>query len=425
MGTINFYLKKTEPSTGKSLIYLQFKYHNQKLVFSFGEKVEPRQWDSKKQRVKGSLHKTKDNKHLLNELLSSLELVCENAYLGEIKNGVPTTQTLKKHLQDFINQNLDAEKSRVNFFDLAARFTSGEIKNRGKEKSESTLENYHAAVVHLKKFQEAQKYKVDFDTITLDFFYKYTKYLEKELMLKNNTVAKDIKVIKTFMNEAIDQGYTNNLDFKNKKFSYAEIEVDAIYLTQQEIIKFANFDLSFNKPLEEVRDLFIVGCSVGLRYSDLSSIRRENIKTKEDGKVYIELYSKKTKHHQIIPTDPLVLKIFDKYSNNSNKLPVAISNQKFNEYIKQAANIARMREKGRLISEPDKELWQCISSHTARRSYVTNRYLEGVPTLEIMAITGHKSEKSFLKYFRLTKLQIAKRLSDHNERLWNQKANEK
>jgi integrase len=121
----------------------------------------------------------------------------------------------------------------------------------------------------------------------------------------------------------------------------------------------------------------------------------------------------------IIPCNPLVMEIFSKYENNQNKLPRSFSGQKFNEYIKEVAKIAGFTERGRLISDPDKELYQCISSHTARRSFATNYYLQGFPTIDLMKITGHRTEKAFLTYIRVSKLDTAKRLSQHIKKNWS------
>lgn len=135
MGEINFYLKKAEESTGHSLIYLQFKYKGNKLVFSFGQSVDPKNWNASKQRVKSNKQTTADGDHSLNDLLNNLKEVCEKAYKEELKNGVPTTATLKKHLVRFINQNTDAEKiEKETFFTLMDKFIEGEIKIRRGDK---------------------------------------------------------------------------------------------------------------------------------------------------------------------------------------------------------------------------------------------------------------------------------------------------
>jgi len=141
-----------------------------------------------------------------------------------------------------------------------------------------------------------------------------------------------------------------------------------------------------------------------------------------EGEYFIKPITKKTKDLVIIPCNPVVLAIFNKYSSNQNRLPKSLSNQKFNDYItKEACRVAGVAEKGRLATSPEWELWQCVSSRTARRSFATNYYLEGFPTIDLMKITGHKTEKALLKYIRVTKLNTAKRLSQHIKKNWSEK----
>ena len=92
---------------------------------------------------------------------------------------------------------------------------------------------------------------------------------------------------------------------------------------------------------------------------------------------------------------------------------------KFNLYIKEVAQLAGFTAKGRVANEPDKELWQLISSHTARRSMATNYYLQGFPTIDLMKITGHTTERAFLKYIKVSKLDTAKRLQVHIKKNWS------
>ena len=77
---------------------------------------------------------------------------------------------------------------------------------------------------------------------------------------------------------------------------------------------------------------------------------------------------------------------------------------------------AGLTEKGRLISEPNSELWENISSHTARRSFATIKYLDGYSPYEIMKITGHRSVKSLLNYIKVSQLDAAKKMHAHNEK---------
>src|SRR5688500_8176457 len=104
MGNTNFYLKKPEQS-GNSLIYLQFMYNGQKLTFTFGQNINPKDWNYKKQRVKSNRATTFDRKYSLNDLLDNIENVCKKAYNIESKNGIPPPGRIKKYLIDFINNN--------------------------------------------------------------------------------------------------------------------------------------------------------------------------------------------------------------------------------------------------------------------------------------------------------------------------------
>lgn len=418
MGDVNFYLKKPA-STGKSLIYLQYKYNGLKLTFTFGQTIYPKNWNKSKQRVKNNSATTSDGKHSLNDLLDNLVTVCEKAYNKEIKNGTPLTSTIKSYLIDFMNQQGNEKKRVGTLYDLIEKFISGEIKHNGKTKKQTTLEKYSTTLKYLKQFSIDRRFPVDFNTIDLDFYNKFTDYLEKK-DCSLNTIGRYIKDIKTFMGEAADRGLTTNFMFRTKKFKKPSQETDSIYLTEKEINKIYNLKLDHHKRLEAVKDLFVFGCYVGLRFSDYSTIKPENI-IQIEGDYFIKLITKKTNQLVIIPCNTVVLEIFKKYGNNVNMLPRAITNQKFNKYIKEVSQLAGLNEIGRLSTAPELQLWECISSHTARRSFATNYYLQGFPTIDLMKITGHKTEMAFMKYIKVTKLDSAKRLGAHMKKNWSEK----
>jgi integrase len=157
--------------------------------------------------------------------------------------------------------------------------------------------------------------------------------------------------------------------------------------------------------------LFLIGCYTGLRYSDFSIIKPEQIK---DG--YIELKEQtKTGNPVIIPVHATVNRILEKYNG---QLPKSISNQKTNSYLKEIGrlmpslqmNFSRAITKGGVKVMTNYQKWELLSTHTARRSFATNEYLNGTPTITIMAITGHRTEKAFLRYIKLTPKEHAKLL---------------
>ena len=165
------------------------------------------------------------------------------------------------------------------------------------------------------------------------------------------------------------------------------------------------------KSQERIRDLFIVGCLTALRYSDYSTLTADNF---QDG--YIVKLTKKTKTKVRIPIHDFIKEIVAKYNGT---VPGGYCIQYFNKYLKLIMKQIGFNEKytynftkgGVLVTET-KEKWQLISSHTARRSAATNMYLTGrMRTFEIMSLTGHKSEKNFFRYIKVTAEDKAKAIS--------------
>lgn len=442
--SINYYLKHGAGYANHN-IFLQFKFDGNRVRYYLKQSVNPKSWNAKKQRVKDANALTADGRHRINDLLNNLAQVCIDAYHTEAANGNPTPALIKKHLDAFINHNHHTEQvedARPTFMELVGRFVNGEMKiiggkARGKDKAPNTLKSYHTTQLHLYGYMHKKKCNLDFEDITLDWYMKFTTYLIKDkfvatlkingedvvyrkIGLAPNSIGKQIKNIKAFMGmankltyqfEGEKFRYTTNKEYQ--EFGVTDIPADATYLTEAEIMQLYNYDLSNNKKLEAVRDLFVFGCWVGLRYGDYSQIKPENI-VNMDGDKYIRINTQKTGELVMIPCNPVVLDIFDKYKKNRNNLPKTISSQNFNDYIKDAARMAGLTQMGRLLTEPEMELCDCIGSHTARRSFATNYYLAGFPVIDLMKATGHQSEKSFLRYIRITKEMAAKRMADFN-----------
>ena len=114
-----------------------------------------------------------------------------------------------------------------------------------------------------------------------------------------------------------------------------------------------------------------------------------------NGREYFRLQQQKTGAKVTIPILPETKKILDKYNY---ELPRPIANQKFNEYVKDVAKLADIKD------------WQRVTAHTARRSFATNLYKRDFPTLMIMRITGHQTEKAFLTYIKITEDENAERM---------------
>jgi integrase len=175
-------------------------------------------------------------------------------------------------------------------------------------------------------------------------------------------------------------------------------------------------DLSGNPVLERQRDIFLIGCYTAQRYSDYSKIQKDNIKNLDTDVRVIELTQQKTNETVIIPIRPELEKLLAKYDYTVPKT----YDQKVNKGIKEVGSMLGINEPivkekyqgGKKVTETVPK-YMMIQTHTARRSGCTNMYLAGIPTLDIMKISGHKTEKEFLKYIRVTKRQTAVSLAGH------------
>ncbi len=223
-----------------------------------------------------------------------------------------------------------------------------------------------------------------------------------------NTIGARIKELKLFMNESYERGLHSNLDFRSKRFSKPSEETNAIYLSEAELKAIYDFDFSDNEKLDRVRDLFIIASYTGLRYSDLSSLTTNNI---NEGNDTINVKTRKTGQMVVLPIHTFIRQILRKYNN---EFPKAISNQKFNDYIKEVVKkvgvdeeIPVQRKKRDLCYVEKIPKYELITSHTARRSFATNAYLADIPAISIMKITGHKTEAAFMKYIKISEEENA------------------
>lgn len=427
MANCRFYLKKPQAikdeatkqldvNAGKRLIKLRFTYNGEQVWFTFGQTINAKDWNERTQRLKKNTHTTADGKYLLNDLLDNLENVCHTTYNREIANGYPHPSVIKAALQKFMDNSRGNNPNGGNsFYGLMGRIISNEIKSKGKNRSANTIKAYTTTKNHLVKFEKEKRYPVSFESINLDFYHAYVSYLQ-EAKLNPNTIGKDIKNIKSVMNEAIDMKLTANTDFKSKRFAKPSRDTDGIYLNNDDIVQLYNHDFSNNKRLEKVRDMFVFACKVGgLRFADLVNIKTDNVVQTANGYA-IRMVTNKTGEPIDIPCDDVAVEIVEKYSTKEGLLFRKITNQKYNEFIKDACKEAKLTAKGRLKSDTSKCIWECVKSHTARRSFATNLYLDGISAYHIMQYTGHRTEKAFLRYIKVTQEQSANVLREHYQK---------
>jgi integrase len=414
---VSFYLKRPK-ATSHTTIFARISYHGNQLKYYTSENIPPKFWSKENHRVKETI-KFREYPEF-NARLDNIEATIKSTYrkyLNDHSHEVPSPSLLKELLDSAFHRGSKAGNNTFfTFFAELIKQTKTGLRlhpKTGKPFSKATAKVYNTTYKHLENYQTARRRKIDFDVIDLNFYMDFKEYLLTEVKLSTNALGKNIQVLKLVLSEATELGVNKNLAFKSKRFTTVREESDSIYLTETEIKELEKLDLSQNERLDKVRDLFIIGCYTGLRYSDYSTLKRSHF---EDG--YIKVTQTKTGGTVMIPRHKSVDRIFEKYEGD---LPQAISNQKTNDYLKelgkmvpslQATTSKSITKGGNRISKTHPK-WELLSSHTARRSFATNMYLQGIPSISIMAITGHKTESAFLKYIKLTSKEHAKLVAGH------------
>ena len=271
--------------------------------------------------------------------------------------------------------------------------------------SQTSFANHKASrqtLYHFRVFQRfIGKADVKYEDVTYNLYLRFLEYLSKE-GYKTNMQGSFIRSLKAAMNEAYKRGLHNNLAYT--QFVKPVEKVTTVYLTQEELNKLYNANLS--GAMEKARDLFLLGCYTGLRFSDYSRLTKE-----EADKDIITKMQQKTKEEVSIPMHPRVREILKKW-NGAPELSV----QKLNTMIKAICASIGIDEtievkEGRSIVY--KKKWEMVSSHTARRTAATNLLLSGATIYEVSRFLGHTNVSQTQTYLRITSKENAKTLANN------------
>jgi integrase len=293
------------------------------------------------------------------------------------------------------------------------------IRSKEKKVSKATLSIFNNLKEQLKAFETFRKKKITFDSFDYNFYDSFVDFLtfyyvqkrkkEEHVGLKVNTIGKAVKQLRIFIKDRVRRKIIPPIDLTDYKIP--EEETDAIYLSYEEIGKIYKTNLSSHPHLIEYRDLFVLACLTGLRFSDFSTLRPEDLRRDM-------LYKKQNKsdHWVVIPLRNEAKQIFTEQFKE--KLP-KLTNPEFNRHIKTIGKLAGLgqritfsHKKGNRDIEVRKPKYEWITTHTARRSFCTNEFLAGTPVKLIMKISGHKNEKDFYKYIRITQEEAAQKMKE-------------
>lgn len=410
---------KVEPTkSGKKLVY-RIRYTNSvdikitinHIVLDFDR------WDNLNQmfKYKRTDINYKNYLEINNSLIMFSQFIQEQIYSPDSKNLKLTSKWLREKYNDFFgfeNPKLKPEEidNEPYFTDYYYHYISinkkikGQVKN-GKNLVTNTIKGYTTMIKCWKKFNVYNKsVDIKLKDIDLNIFDRFVTFQESNQKLGSGTINTNINKLKAILRFAMQKKIEVSQDFIHGTFTYTAVESQSIYLNDDEINKILNLEFSSGSHLDNAKDWFIIQLFSAVRISDLFLLSTNHFE-----KEFIELTTIKTKREVVIPIFSPTRKVLAK---NKGK----ISDAKYNEYIKlicKEAGVTDMVRGSKFITigkgknkmkrkiEDDYPKWQLVTSHTCRRSFLTNASQHaGVTLVDLLAISGHTNTNMLEKYIK-------------------------
>lgn len=386
--------KEKKNQNGLIPIQLIVRHEGKRIRKNTGFSVLEHHWTG--HRVKPNLKKeTENNYQLINQELQEIEDKVSKLFLFLKVNDIPFST------EKFTELFEKTEEITQNAFDFFQCFT--EYIDKGKLiKTPNTIKGQTTVKNYLEFFCKENGISLSFDKIDEDFFESLRDYSFEIKKMKQNYFAKVIKVLKSYLNWATEKGYNTTREFE--KFRAIEHDIDIVYLTFEELMKLYEKDFESDR-LSHVRDFYCMGCFTGLRFSDLSKLHLANI---SEDHIVLSIQKTKTQNHAI-KLNKYAKAILEKYKGTIYEPLPVISSQKFNEYIKDCCELAEITQpftthwfvgnKKKSLTQPKCKF---ITSHTARKTFITNSLLLGMEPKAIKKIANIKKDAVLDKYMKVT-----------------------
>ena len=407
MASINFLYRSTKDKSNL-ILRLLFRYNGKDYVFGSKTKLEVEKTYWNKQHKKKSKDITITNKQT--EINIELNKI-ENHILGAFNSADPD-KVNKEWISDQVDLYYNPTQKEktipadlINYIDFYIDYRKDEVKK-------TSLKKFNVIKHKLQKLEKFRKKQILILDINNDFKNEFVSYCKNELY-SQNTIQRELAIIKTFCIHARFLGLETHYQLDSLRLDKAKVE--KIYLTFEELSRIEEINSDeLTVSLDNAKDWLIISCYSGQRISDFMRFTENQIRI-EEGKHFLEFTQMKTSKLTTIPIHPKILEILKK---RNGKFPYRISDQKYNDYVKEVCKIAGIDEivKGSKMLETEKgnrkqeglyKKYELVTSHIGRRSFATNFY-GNIPTTYLINITNHSSEAMFLNYIGKSNKDLAK-----------------
>ena len=353
---------------GLCSLYCRITLNKERKQFSTGLFVNPSYWNNKLQKV----NTQEANYKYINAQIERLQLKIYNIAL------VFQLQDLKYSLDDILNEYKGVKiKKQECILSYYNQYLSRIKKLIGLEIKQNTYDKFSYVGKDLEAFIKSKYHKSDLplEELNLQFLDNFDYFLKTVKNQKQVTINKEIQRLRTPIKSAISEGYLDRDPFILHKSK--TVRKTVIFLTTEEL-KTLEEAVFQQKRLGTIQDLFIFCCYTGLAYYEMAHLEKKHIQIGFDNVNWIQMKREKTQRQISIPILPKAQEIIEKYSTESNLILPIISNQKFNSYLKEIADILGIEKR--------------LTHHIARKTFASTVLLYNDVPMEIVSeLLGHSS----------------------------------
>lgn len=365
-------------------------------------RIEPKLWDKKKQKVKQGYIVNGNSYNDVNSTITTyIQYVDDYFRECELMKRDPVLTDLRAKFNYAFKQTTEQRSSE--FFLLFDEFIQEQSGVKGWRKD--------MVDVYTRLRNKLQNFNPNLTFLTLN-----TKNLEAikvhlSKSMYNDALKKNLAYLRSYVKWAKEKHYTVCEEFDTYKPKLHTAHISVKYLSLDELDCIYNLKLEEGSALDQTRDFFIFQCYTALRYSDLKQLRPDNITKAENDTFILRLLTEKDDDAVSYRLARRAVDIYKKYSthiyDNGRLFPV-LSNQKYNEHLKELGKFAGLTGEWidyeyRLQEKIEVHTPKCdLSTHTARRTFIVTALNEGVSTDLIMQITSHCDYNAMLPYIKAT-----------------------
>lgn len=396
--SILFLLRRNKVNVkGLCPVECRITYNGERKPFATGLFADPHHWNSKKQKA---IPPSSENNHL-NTQISLIRNDINQAFLFLQVQG--RTFEVDDIYKQYKGENSQQDYTVLDMFNL---HISKQERLIGRTTSKVTIAKFYQTRKHVKNYIAWKYKKADYklSNLKMSFLTEFEYYLKAEKQFEQNTVHKTIQRFRQVIKLAVGLDYLPKDPFilyKNRK-----PKKDIVYLTASELASIEKHSFA-SLRLQQVAHMFLFCCYTGLAYKEMANLSASDLFTGKKGELWIKIFREKTKRSYELPLLGHAYNIIEQYRSDSQLLPT-ISNQKFNAYLKEIAEIVGISKR--------------LTHHVARKTFATTVLLSNNVPLEIVSeMLGHSDiSTTQAHYAKVLKETLASHMNSV-ERILNNK----